>query len=353
MNILIVGNGFDLAHGLPTRYSDYVHQISEELDFKQYLGERYEIDEESYQLFIRVKKSTLFRYIEHRCEDGWVDFENELRLIVDDTSDFEKHLSRQSKKADDGLYNELLFWDSRVVKVKSSFLQMTLDSNGKGPWAGNEFNHVEDTIIQQIFDFISLFKKYIVWVNTVELPKKSPISLIDEIKIDHFLSFNYTPTFLKLYSSASALSQKNICYVHGRLDEDSNAPIVMGVGSDFYNADLNEYFLKTFKFYQRYKYCTDLNFLNWFKEIRVEYSWAPSSQADEEFNVYIYGHSLDPTDKDILLPFFETENANIVVYYFDENSRFSLEKNLLKILGQDTFCKYLIAQNPKIRFEKM
>lgn len=85
---------------------------------------------------------------------------------------------------------------------------MTLDSNGKGPWAGNEFNHVEDTIIQQIFDFISLFKKYIVWVNTVELPKKSPISLIDEIKIDHFLSFNYTPTFLKLYSSASALSQK-------------------------------------------------------------------------------------------------------------------------------------------------
>lgn len=224
MNILIVGNGFDLAHGLPTRYSDYVHQISEELDFEQYLGERYEIDKESYQLFIRVKKSTLFRYIEHRCEDGWVDFENELRLIVDDTSDFEKHLSRQSKKADDGLYNELLFWDSRVVKAKSSFLQMTLDSNGKGPWAGNEFNHVEDTIIQQIFDFISLFKKYIVWVNTVELPKKSPISLIDEIKIDHFLSFNYTPTFLKLYSSASALSQKNICYVHGRLDEDSNAP---------------------------------------------------------------------------------------------------------------------------------
>ena len=67
MNILIVGNGFDLAHGLPTRYSDYVHQISEELDFKQYLGERYEIDEESYQLFIRVKKSTLFRYIEHLC----------------------------------------------------------------------------------------------------------------------------------------------------------------------------------------------------------------------------------------------------------------------------------------------
>ena len=71
MNILIVGNGFDLAHGLPTRYSDYVHQISEELDFEQYLGERYEIDKESYQLFIRVKKSTLFRYIERRWLGGF------------------------------------------------------------------------------------------------------------------------------------------------------------------------------------------------------------------------------------------------------------------------------------------
>ena len=88
--------------------------------------------------------------------------------------------------------------------------------------------------------------------------------------------------------------------------------------------------MKTFKFYQRYKYCTDLNFLNWFKEIRVEYSWAPSSQADEEFNVYIYGHSLDPTDKDILLPFFETVNAdgNIVdiqshigIYFREEENK--------------------------------
>lgn len=84
--------------------------------------------------------------------------------------------------------------------------------------------------------------------------------------------------------------------------------------------------MKTFKFYQRYKYCTDLNFLNWFKEIRVEYSWAPSGQADEEFNVYIYGHSLDPTDKDILLPFFETENANIVVYYLTKIAAFLWRK---------------------------
>ncbi len=33
MHILIIGNGFDLAHGLPTRYSDFMKQIQIGSDF--------------------------------------------------------------------------------------------------------------------------------------------------------------------------------------------------------------------------------------------------------------------------------------------------------------------------------
>ncbi|MBQ8999135.1 MAG: hypothetical protein IJ086_10685 [Clostridium sp.] len=28
MNILVIGNGFDLAHGLPTKYYDFIEFIS-------------------------------------------------------------------------------------------------------------------------------------------------------------------------------------------------------------------------------------------------------------------------------------------------------------------------------------
>ncbi|HJB93998.1 MAG TPA: bacteriophage abortive infection AbiH family protein, partial [Candidatus Mediterraneibacter intestinigallinarum] len=30
MNILIIGNGFDLAHGLPTRYGDFIDNVKNE-----------------------------------------------------------------------------------------------------------------------------------------------------------------------------------------------------------------------------------------------------------------------------------------------------------------------------------
>lgn len=32
MNILVIGNGFDIAHGLPTSYPEFLRFISEEND---------------------------------------------------------------------------------------------------------------------------------------------------------------------------------------------------------------------------------------------------------------------------------------------------------------------------------
>ena len=35
MNILVIGNGFDLAHGLPTKYTDFLDFMS---DYTRYLN---------------------------------------------------------------------------------------------------------------------------------------------------------------------------------------------------------------------------------------------------------------------------------------------------------------------------
>ena len=37
MHILIIGNGFDLAHGLSTRYSDFMKQIQIGSDFHNFV----------------------------------------------------------------------------------------------------------------------------------------------------------------------------------------------------------------------------------------------------------------------------------------------------------------------------
>lgn len=58
------------------------------------------------------------------------------------------------------------------------------------------------------------------------------------------------------------------------------------------NTDLR--FLSFKKFYQRMLKSTDSQYLNWIDEIR---------SSKEPPTLYIFGHSLDITDRDVLQPF--------------------------------------------------
>lgn len=39
MNILVIGNGFDLAHGLPTKYADFLEWVKAEYELYTNLKE--------------------------------------------------------------------------------------------------------------------------------------------------------------------------------------------------------------------------------------------------------------------------------------------------------------------------
>ena len=62
MNILIIGNGFDLAHDLPTRYSDYVDQVAQKQEFWKYLRDN-KADSSRFERYRHVQGSILFEYI--------------------------------------------------------------------------------------------------------------------------------------------------------------------------------------------------------------------------------------------------------------------------------------------------
>lgn len=93
MNVLIVGNGFDLAHGLPTKYSDFIGQVNDKSEFYQFLIDK---PKSNLKIYNRVKNSKVFRYMKSQCNqnNGWVDFENELKAIVDSICDFPGQLDR-------------------------------------------------------------------------------------------------------------------------------------------------------------------------------------------------------------------------------------------------------------------
>ena len=146
---------------------------------------------------------------------------------------------------------------------------------------------------------------------------------------DCVLSFNYSDTYERVYGN-----NKNIKYnyIHGRADIQSNVQtsnLVLGIDeyldNDRKNTDLE--FLPFKKYYQRIYKATENIYLDWVDNIKkdeAEYNrkieLAYAGKADPLYSIpgkkryylgvssikrpqhtlYIFGHSLDVTDKDVL-----------------------------------------------------
>ena len=80
MNILIVGNGFDLTHGFPTRYKQFLEYC------KNYEGKKdmsfYELDEEFSSIISNNVWLNYFQDIHEQLGDTWIDLENEIREVI-------------------------------------------------------------------------------------------------------------------------------------------------------------------------------------------------------------------------------------------------------------------------------
>ncbi|MBQ6540211.1 MAG: hypothetical protein IJL71_04215, partial [Oscillospiraceae bacterium] len=91
----------------------------------------------------------------------------------------------------------------------------------------------------------------------------------------------------------------------------------------------------------------------------IEYKkWLNYRQEDADGNiipnnVYIFGHSLDVTDKDVLNEIITSPNiAATTIFYRHKQQQAEQIANLSKILGQDTLLKYVNSTTPKIIFKQ-
>ena len=88
MNILVIGNGFDLAHGLPTSYKEFLKFVLESEDMcsrfqKNGLGAK-----ESASAVAEIKEMIKDNFwINHfekvsECGENWIDFETEISKVI-------------------------------------------------------------------------------------------------------------------------------------------------------------------------------------------------------------------------------------------------------------------------------
>ena len=156
------------------------------------------------------------------------------------------------------------------------------------------------------------------------------------------VSLNYTNTFEALYYDSDAtwitriingIALSGVSHIHGK----TYSSIVLGIDSDAKD-ELNELdtkFLGFKKYYQRVIYKTDSGYLSILQKTR--------GRQDIEYDLFVFGHSLDETDREIIMELFDLANT-ITIFYLDQNELENYVRRLVSIYGKTEFDRIRISK---------
>lgn len=377
MNILLLGNGFDLYHSLPTKYINFLSVVSFlanntaiKADTIGDVFENFELQrldngiKESYEKYkstydkVKIEPSVIqklillgntnmwFRYLlqSFNKDIGWIDFEKEIAIVV---KSFEELLREEGVKI---LPKKRL--SSAITRYLTYYFGFYLTPSKEHnysnlPWMVNNDFSVEyplgstNRIINQekvintlvdalaeLSDGLKLYLQCFVDNAVREINADKQIELCKAcLHTNYTITFNYTNTYETLYSQGQTF------HLHGNV----NDRIVLGINPD--SADDIETVDTTFiafkKYYQRTMYETDSQYLQWLND-RYDHQ--------EDLNLLIMGHSLDITDRDILYELIELA-SDIKILYYGEKSKEQYIANLVRIFGREGFMTLRTQKN--------
>ncbi|MDP1393752.1 bacteriophage abortive infection AbiH family protein [Lysinibacillus capsici] len=290
MNLFIIGNGFDLAHGMPTKYWNF-------------------------REFLKIHHPFFLD-----------DFEKKYYLNFNDENALWANLEFNLANIQDDVLIEEMYQDT----------DLGLDSGNTG---------IQDTLIYHFesqFEYIENLTIYLEeWIkeaNETLCDITRGTSLINRESNDIFINFNYTTVLEEIYK----INDSKILHLHGTVNEGdlvlghSNYDKIAYFNGKYVEADnrfdeqfspiyltIRSYLSSTYKNVQRYMFS-----LNKFNYTSVD-------------NIYIIGHSLSEVD----LPYFMeikqkvNEDVSWIISYRDEQSLTLLKDSLIKIGIKDKQIK--------------
>jgi hypothetical protein len=321
--LVIIGNGFDLAHGLPTSYKDFIDDYFVE-KFNTFLSEgvyedklitiklieritipKTEIKSISevysfirrYSSYVRLTyNSQFFKKLKDRLDKiNWVDIESEY---------FETLLNCKDRKG--------YFDYSKVKNLNDEFncLRESLEKHLLNIDIGSSLKIKSD---YQHHFCSSILKEDVVFkkMDLDEVPKE----LL-------FLNFNYTDTLNQYYEKCSRRMSTNVNFIHGEL-RDSENPLIFGFGDEFdknYKNFEDERNNTLFSHIKSFGYFKTPNYHNLIRFLDLD-----------EFQVFIFGHSCGLSDRTMLKEIFENEKCiSIKIFYYErpDGSNDYIEKTM-------------------------
>lgn len=374
--LFMIGNGFDLAHGLRTSYMDffnYLRELSQSLPigFDPCLTHYINCSPDEIQKILEHPVSTGILSILNLADTSKMNvwytyFERVIRekQNVDTWIDFEKELQAAIQKIDEDSRPEGTYGVS-VIAIFKSHLNCCKDFNNYPKNMDRLFSQLKsnrtphprlfysNTTLEELlrkeaalflYDelrrYTFCFELYLACILPILPPTfrqntNKPLQLLFETNSskNFLLSFNYTTTAQNRYSKNMTAQ-----YIHGKLRDPDElekymldpafqllTPLVLGFHSNDSKSDTNPTpFLFFEKFFQRI-----------LRETKDDvYRWTKSAPYNCNLETIIYGHSLDITDEDIIKYIFEKSHS-IKVYYHKQSVLPSLITNLVSIFGRE------------------
>jgi len=346
--IILIGNGFDLAHGLETSYSEVLRNLlKEEYSF---------FSSQNFKFLESISNSTLFYIVQ--TKELWNGYKN--KSLPENR--YEVRIGNTTKLVDKMMPNGMVYksvWENLYehnfnedVKFKNIFLSNLLNKITLEKWIDIEAFYFEkletktgmataklNEEFKQITDYLEeyLYREY----NnkpTKKIPEMQ--SIFDNICNEQTLlvNFNYTTTET-LYD----LKNSKVIHIHGELKNADN-PIIFGYGDT------------TSENYKKIKSKNDIEYL---KNIKFRRYNETGNRKDlkkfmelQPYEVFIMGHSCGISDRDLLNFIFEHENCNSITPYYhqekegDKNNKEELSSNILFCFeNEERFSIIVESQN--------
>lgn len=367
-DLLIVGNGFDIACGYKTSYQDFYELMKaasekEEQEFYAYFEkENSNIELETAKsrglsIFYNEINSTLKSNIfinyflaYNTVFESWVAFETELTNIINAFDNFFEALKKYTPKTsvydftysvtpnsiDDivfSLIKRCAFFSQEDCKPHSHTFCFYINDlhNIRGVlWVNKVNNYISvfcDYIYTELNKFSNLFSTYLNIITAIE-PTKTASQF--GFRVAKTICFNYTKTCELVFKTSGT----SLCYLNGKINYRNNltelliSNIIFGTNeASFKNKGLD----KLTKSSQRLLKETDYNNL---AEIltNAEKEWYENTW-NEKISICIYGHSLSIADKDTLqMVLNKFKKLSIYIYYLNDKAKEELVANLKVIL---------------------
>ena len=366
--ILILGNGFDIAMGRKTKYTNFIEFeqrlfTEPESDLQDFLDSK-NIDIDKY------KNNLYLRFINENKDTLGENWSN-LEIMISQLADAIMYFKENSSLLYSNQFNRPL---ARIIEQHKIDWRMSANYSSKSyiadtflslfdekGWSFLErevaLDELNNEFIRQLDLLIELLEIYLSYLDYLDFDiqriEASPTALdaISDLSNSSVLNFNYTNTSSRLYGT----SEEKTHFIHGRIDLDRIFSRIntMVFGIEDKENDVNSDLIPYQKYYQRVVKETGTKFEDFFKPV-YEYSSVGIAKSFPK-NIIIFGHSVDPLDKEIFQKCFKlveivSEQNRMFKYrfiftYFNELAKRSIIKNLAIILGKEKLIELTGKQN--------